>query len=170
MFPWTADVIVPMAAVAGSAAAAAIDLRTRRVPNVLTMTMALTGLATAAAGMGRVGLAASLAGCVIGALLMLPGHLFGATGGGDVKLLAAAGAFLGPSLTFTAFLATAMTGGLLALGIAAHRGRLARTVRTATSFAAGRARAAEIEDPASDNRFAYAPAIAIGVALAVLGS
>jgi len=159
-----------MAAVAASLAAAGVDLRTRRVPNALTLGMAVAGLGAAAAGLGRVGLAASLAGCLIGALLMLPGHVFGATGGGDVKLLAAAGSFLGPASTVTAFLVTAIAGGLIALAVAAHRGRLARTIQATSSLVAGRTRAAEIEDPASDNRFAYAPAIAIGVAVAVLGS
>jgi prepilin peptidase CpaA len=159
-----------MAAVAGSLAAAAIDLRTRRVPNALTGAMAAVGITAAAAGVGPIGLAASIAGCLLGALLMLPGHLFGATGGGDVKLLAAAGTFLGPSLVVAAFLVTAVAGGLLAVGVAARRGRLAHTIRTTTRFLAGRARAADIEHPAVDNRFAYAPAIAVGVALVVLGS
>ena len=45
---------------------------------------------------------------------MLPGHLFGATGAGDVKLFAAAGTLLGPSDMVLAFVATAIAGGVLA--------------------------------------------------------
>ncbi len=49
---------------------------------------------------------------------MLPGHLFGATGAGDVKLFAAAGALIGPAPIVTAFFYTALAGGVLALIVA----------------------------------------------------
>jgi Flp pilus assembly protein protease CpaA len=61
-------------------------------------------------------------------LLMLPGHLLGRTGGGDVKLFAALGAMLGPGQIFLAFLYTAICGGVLALAYAAMRGRLQTTL------------------------------------------
>lgn len=156
--------------VAGSAAAAAIDLRTRRVPNALTLALAAAGVALAATGMGRIGLAASLGGCVAGLLLMLPGHLFGGTGGGDVKLLAALGTLLGPGGTVAAFIGTAIAGGVLALVIAARRGRLVQTCgATARLVASGGGNAPAIENERSNNRFAYAPAIAIGATLAAIG-
>jgi Flp pilus assembly protein protease CpaA len=77
---------------------------------------------------------------------MLPGYLFGATGGGDVKLLAAAGMVLGPGATVWAFVATLIAGGALALIVAVQRRWARRT----------------------DNSFAYAPAIAAGVTLAAV--
>src|SRR5437588_682214 len=67
-------------------------------------------------------------GLVVGLLVMLPGHALGATGAGDVKLMAAIGAIVGPGMAVNAFLFTALTGGLLALGVAVLRGRLAATV------------------------------------------
>ena len=167
--PITTDGIVLAIVAAGTGAAAVIDVRTRRVPNLLTMSMAAAGIALALAGIGRVGLAASLAGCVLGAVLMLPGHVLGGTGAGDVKLLAAAGAWLGPALTLQAFVATLIAGGVIALLVATRRGRLRRTLSTTTRLAVGSAGTAEIEHPQADNRFAYAPAIAIGVTLAALG-
>jgi prepilin peptidase CpaA len=100
---------------------------------------------------------------------MLPGHVLGATGAGDVKLLGAAGALLGPALTLRAFVATVITGGLIALVVAVRRGRLRRTLNATRRLAVGSAVAAEIEDPKAGNRFAYAPAIAIGATLAALG-
>lgn len=170
MLPYPSEAVVLVIVAAGTGAAAIVDLGTRRVPNVLTMSMAVTGMALAAAGLGRVGLGASIAGCVLGAAMMLPGHVLGATGAGDVKLLAAAGALLGPSLTVRAFVATALAGGVIALVVAVHRGRVARTcTATARLVASGGATAAEIESTQSDNRFAYAPAIAIGATLVAIG-
>jgi prepilin peptidase CpaA len=108
-------------------------------------------------------------GGVVGLALMLPGHVFGATGAGDVKLFAAAGLLLGPGDTLMAFVATAIAGGVLAAMVAVARGRVVATGRAvARLVTTGGANVAEIESPQSDNRFAYAPAIAIGVAVAAL--
>jgi prepilin peptidase CpaA len=126
-----------------SLAAAAIDLRTRTVPNVLTGAAAAAGVAMALTGTGQVGIAGAMLGGVVGLTLMLPGYLFGATGGGDVKLLAAVGTFLGPDRVLIAFFGMAIGGGLLALATAVAR----------RSF--------------FNQTFAYAPAIAIGALFAV---
>jgi prepilin peptidase CpaA len=149
--------------------AAAIDVRTRRVPNALTMSLALVGVALAAAGMGRVGIGASLAGCLVGLAVMLPGHLLGATGGGDVKLLAAVGTLLGPGATLRAFVATAIAGGLIAMVVAIRRGRLGTTLAgTGALVMSVGSDMDALRHPRHDNRFAYAPAIAIGAIVAAL--
>jgi prepilin peptidase CpaA len=161
---------LPAIVVAAAAiTAAAIDLRTRRVPNVLTAGVALVGLGLAAMGLGRVDLSLSLAGCLVGLGVMLPGYLIGAMGGGDVKLLAAVGTLLGPGATLRAFVASAIAGGLIAIFVAWRRGRFAATVSGATALvtSAG-SRIDEISDTRRDNRFAYAPAIAVGVIVAAL--
>ena len=164
------DVIVIGTLAASGLAASAIDLRTRRVPNALTISLAAAGLAVAAAGIGRVSLAGSLAGLAIGVGLMLPGHLFGATGAGDVKLFGASGALLGPAAIVAAFIYTAIAGGALAIVVALGRGRLRRTLGgTARLVATGAANAAEIEAATENNRFPYAPAIAVGAIVAAIG-
>jgi len=163
------DALVTAVVAVGMGAAAVIDLRTRRIPNILTATLAAIGIGLAAAGFGRVGLGASLLGCLLGLAFMMPGHIFGATGAGDVKLLAAAGALLGPTDTIYAFLYTAMAGGALALVVAVARRRVSQTiVSTSRLMSANEQARAEIENTSSDNRFAYAPAIAIGVVLVAL--
>jgi prepilin peptidase CpaA len=99
---------------------------------------------------------------------MLPGHVIGATGAGDVKLFAALGTLLGPKAIAMAFLYTALAGGLLAVIVAARRQLLRQTFeRTADLVRTGGANVAEIER-ARGNRFAYAPAIAIGALVAAL--
>ena len=59
-----------------------------------------------------------MAGFALGLLLMMPGHALGATGAGDVKLMAAVGAIVGPGLVVSAFLFTAIAGGILAILVA----------------------------------------------------
>ena len=52
--------------------------------------MTAFGLTLAAAHLTGLSMAGALGGFAVGLLLMLPGHLIGATGAGDVKLFAAA--------------------------------------------------------------------------------
>ena len=162
---------VVIAAVAGSGgASAALDLRTRRVPNWLTLGITALGMTLAAAHVTDRSIAAALGGFAVGLLLMLPGHIAGATGAGDVKLFAAVGSLLGPAGIGAAFVYTAMIGGALALAVALGRGRLHDTLQeTATLVVTGGANVARIERPSVDNRFAYAPAIALGTLVAALG-
>jgi prepilin peptidase CpaA len=159
----SSDALALTIVVAGAGAAAAIDVLTRRVPNTLTMSLAGAGVLLAAAGLGPVGVMAALAGGLLGLALMLPGYLFGATGAGDVKLLAALGTLLGPESTLWAFLVAMIAGGVLALVVAAYRGRLrVAVIQTAELVRTAGGNAAQIEDPAANNGFAYALAIAIG--------
>lgn len=159
------------AIVAGAGSGAVIDLRTRRVPNVVTAGLAVAGLGLAAWGASGVTLGASLEGLALGLALMLPGHIVGATGAGDVKLFSAVGAVVGVQRVLPAFLGAAIVGGLIAVMVAVRRRRLKETLAgTARLVASGGATAAEIEHVAQHNRFAYAPAIALGAVLAVLGA
>ncbi len=156
--------------IVGATVAAIVDLRTRRIPNLLSGGLAALGLLLAGLQMTGTGLAAAAGGLLVGLLLMLPGHLLGRTGAGDVKLLAALGTLLGPSGAAVAFVYTLIAGGVLVVIVAAQRGRLETTVsRTATLVRTGGANVAEIERPSTDNRFAYAPAIAVGACLAAIG-
>jgi prepilin peptidase CpaA len=161
---------IALAAVATSGGAGAvIDMYTRRVPNVLTFGTAAVGLGLAATHVTALSIAAALGGLVLGLALMLPAHIVGATGAGDVKLFAAFGALLGPAGILAAFLYTALAGGALAVVVSLKRRRLHATLeRTAALVATGGANAAEIEHVSSDNRFAYAPAIAAGALIAAL--
>ncbi|MCE9548159.1 MAG: A24 family peptidase [Planctomycetia bacterium] len=101
------------------ALAAVLDIRQQRVPNFLTVPAALAGIAFHTFMPGGWGLGVSLAGFAVGfSLLMLP-WLFGGGGMGDVKLLAALGAWLGPKLMLVAFAMSVFTAAVLALGVLA---------------------------------------------------
>jgi prepilin peptidase CpaA len=56
-------------------------------------------------------------------LLLLP-YVFGGMGAGDVKALAALGAWLGPMGVFSVFLYMALAGGLMSLGVLLWKGIL----------------------------------------------
>ena len=166
----SSDALVLAAVASSGGAGAAVDLRTRRVPNWLTLGITALGMTLAAAHLTDRSIAAALGGFAVGLLLMLPGHIVGATGAGDVKLFAAVGSLLGPSGIAVAFVYTAIFGGALALTVAMLRGRLHDTLQeTATLVVTGGANVAQIERPSADNRFAYAPAIALGTLVAALG-
>ncbi|HEX7090456.1 MAG TPA: prepilin peptidase [Longimicrobiales bacterium] len=109
------------------AAAGWLDLRTGRIPNIVT----LTGLAAALALRALLDpslLGPGLAGAALGLGVSLPLFALGGLGGGDVKLLAAVGAFLGPGKLGTALLAAGLAGGAMALAVAVWRGALAATL------------------------------------------
>jgi prepilin peptidase CpaA len=153
----------------GMTVASVVDLRTRRIPNELTATLAGIGVGLAATGVSGVSLWASMLGFGIGLALMMPGHVLGATGAGDVKLMAAFGAIVGPNLVITAFLFTAIAGGLLAIFVAIRRRRLSATLAGTGRLVAGSADTRELLRTApAASRFAYGPAIAVGTIVAAL--
>ena len=154
---------------AGLGTAAVIDIRQRRIPNVVCVTTAAAGLVLATVGVNSITVTSALAGLAFGFLMMLPGHVFGATGAGDVKLFAAAGTLLGTGRILPAFLFVAIAGGGLAVLVAIQRGRLQRTVTMAARLI-GQPAATKvaIEAPVEHNRFSFGPAIAIGCLIAAL--
>ena len=157
------------ALVAGLAIATVIDLRTRRIPNELTAAIAGVGLGLAATGTSGISVAASFTGFFLGLLLMMPGYMLGATGAGDVKLMGAVGAVMGPALVVSAFLFTAIAGGVLAVFVAVRRQRLTETLARTGQLVAGPGDAPQkIRGATSASRFAYGPAIAIGTVVAAL--
>jgi len=104
--------------------AAVIDGRELRVPNWLTFPMAFAGLVFATTMGGANGLLSGLMGLAVGLALLLPLHAIGGMGAGDVKLLAAVGAWVGPATTLGAFVVTGLVGGLMAAAMILASGSL----------------------------------------------
>jgi prepilin peptidase CpaA len=153
----------------GTLAATVIDIRTRRIPNELTAVMSGIGIAMAGTGISGISAWAAVGGFVLGMLLMMPGYLLGATGAGDVKLMGAIGAIVGPAVVVSAFLFTAIAGGVLALLVARRRGRVAATLAgTGKLIATPSGARSEIQAASAAHRFAYGPAIAVGSIMAAL--
>jgi prepilin peptidase CpaA len=98
--------------------ACAWDLRTRRIPNELTFGAAAAGLLVLGMTSGLAGVANSVTGWACGVALFFPFFALRGMGAGDVKLLAAFGAWLGPADTLQLALSAAIAGGILALALA----------------------------------------------------
>ncbi len=105
-------------------AAAVIDMRHHRLPNTLTATAALMGIILQYSLLGCNGLLNGLAGLFTGLMLLLPFYAMRWMGAGDVKLMAAAGAFLGWPDSLLAVALTTGAGSVAALGILAAQGGL----------------------------------------------
>jgi prepilin peptidase CpaA len=150
--------------------AAASDLRTRRIPNWLTLPAIPVGV-TAQAVYGD-GLWAGLAGfgVALGAFFLL--FAVGAMGAGDVKLFAAVGAFLGIRHLLPVFVMIGLAGGVAAVIVALRAGALSRVLRNtaaiAASLFAGRwdelRRRSDLNQPGAI-RLPYGAAIAVGALL-----
>ena len=125
----------PHIAIAAIALTAALwDLKSRRVPNALTLGGALLGLAMHAVLNAWFGLAFALSGWAVGLLLFFPVFALGGMGAGDVKLLAAFGAWLGPWGALWTALYGALAGGLMALVVVLARGYTSAALRNVWSL------------------------------------
>jgi len=101
--------------------AAYIDGKELRVPNKLTFPMIIAGWIWSSIHYGMtgegwyIGLAWSLAGTAVGIMTLLPAYSIGGMGAGDVKMMAAIGAWVHCTITFYAFCLSAIIGAVLAV-------------------------------------------------------
>jgi prepilin peptidase CpaA len=106
-----------LAVVLLAVAASFWDLRTRRLPNWLTFGGAAMGLSWALLSGGVAQLGWSAGGWAVAMLLFFPLFALRGLGAGDVKLMGAFGAWLGPSAALHLAFYTAMAGGVLAVAV-----------------------------------------------------
>ena len=124
-----------VAVLAFVALCAGVDLRTRRIPNRLSGSGMVLGAVLQTLYFGLTGLGASLAGLLVMVGLLLLPFALGGLGGGDVKMMGAVGAFLGPRAALAALLLGLAGGGVVMAVHLARRGRLRETVRTVGTMA-----------------------------------
>lgn len=99
------------------------DVTTHRIPNQLVLLGLVMGMATSQLPNG-IGWQDAALGGLTGLATLLPLYLLRILGAGDVKLLAAIGAFVGYPGVLTVALLTGLAGGVLALLLAMHHGQL----------------------------------------------
>ena len=157
--------------------AAFFDLRTRRIPNPLILAGAFLGIFLRTWEFGASGTFSSLLGLLTGFALFLPGYLLRMTGGGDLKLMAAIGTYLGVKLILVAFLIYILMGliwvflyGLFKSTIHGGNSPFTRYWGMWRAFLATGLLTYHrpVEDEFMGRRVPMAPAIAIGALLAPL--
>jgi prepilin peptidase CpaA len=149
-------------------AACVSDLRSRRIPNGLVVTIGLVGLAYAVANMPPArGFVFALGGAIVGLAIWLPFWVLRVLGAGDVKLMAAAGTWLGAAGAVEASLIAAVVGGLIALAALARvRSESSAVARFGAWLLMSRAtRSIAPELTPVERRIPYGVALAAGVAV-----
>jgi prepilin peptidase CpaA len=146
------------------------DVRTLRVPNVLTFPAIVMGLVLNAWLFGVEGLRASALGCTIAIGLLFAPFALGGVGGGDVKMMGAVGAFLGPTLVLACLVVGLALGGVFAVLQLAGRARL-REKLVATAFMVRNAVLARSLEPlklspADSNAVAFPYSVPLGLGTA----
>lgn len=112
-----------------AAAAGWTDLRSRRIPNWLTVPSAAIGIVASTVLSGWSGLRMSLLGLGLGLALLLPFVLLKSLGAGDWKLAGALGTFAGPEVLIDLLLGSVFVAGVMAVGLVIYKGRTRQTIR-----------------------------------------
>ena len=104
------------------------DLRSRRIPNWLTVPGLAIGVTANTVLNGWGGLKTSLLGVLVGLGLLLPFVLLRSLGAGDWKLAGALGAFTGPGILVDLLILSVFVAGAMAVGLVIYKGRVRQTL------------------------------------------
>lgn len=176
--------LIQWGAVIGASLAAAIsDMRTRRIPNMLTFPLILSGILWSTYTGGALGFFESVITGTAVSIPFLVLYAFAGGGAGDVKLMAGIGAWLGLSTGFSALIFIILSGGVLgcvfALAIGQFRPilsriyRLSRAVFATVLFNNGKGFSGAAKtwvDPKSMAYMPYGLAIFSGVCISATGA
>lgn len=108
------------------------DLKTRRIPNAITFSSMIIGIALNLYLSGIGGFKNSIVGLTIGILLLVIPFALGGIGAGDVKLLAAIGAINGGTFALYTFLYSSIAGAVIAVGYVFMRRQISLALETTT--------------------------------------
>lgn len=147
-------------------ASAVTDLLHRKIFNALTYPAIVAGLILMAAE-GPWPLAGALIAVALTVAIFYPLCRSGGMGLGDLKLMAAVGALAGLESWASAMVASALTGGVFALGTTLRRGTTLATLRRAVQVPSVLGRALRRKGRGRFARAAAGEAIPYGAAIAV---
>jgi prepilin peptidase CpaA len=128
MTPFQSALTYPAIATACAIVGSVFDVKSRRVPNIITFPAFLIGLLLHLGFGGWRQMLSSLAAGVICGLVFLVFYLAGGMGAGDVKLIMAVGCIAGMTHIAYILALTAISGGVMAVGLALVRGKLQETL------------------------------------------
>ena len=157
----------PAAATACALVGSVFDVKSRRIPNFVTMPAFLFGLALHLALGGWRQLLSSLAAGLICAAVFLVFYIAGGMGAGDVKLILAVGCIAGLSHVAYLLVLTALSGGVMAIVWAVARGQLQQTIMNVGELASHHRHAGL--QPHPDLNLKNAATLRLPYALAIAG-
>jgi len=124
MMPWSYQVMLTILVIV----AAGFDIHYRRIPNWLVCTGMVWALGMNVFLFGWIGLKLSLIGVGVAFLVYFPLFILRGMGAGDVKLMMAIGALVGPANWLGILIATSLIGGAAAVLLLLWRKRLSDTL------------------------------------------
>jgi prepilin peptidase CpaA len=152
------------------------DIRSRRIPNWLVLPFMAGGFVVPAWLHGWHGFGESMEGFGLGVLIYGILWWMGGMGMGDVKLVAAIGAWIGPSQLLLAMVLTGIVGGFMAVGWAIFGGFLGELFQGTGDLMLSWKQRGVAPNPEfaltnpQRRKMPYAPAIAIGTLISFFGS
>jgi prepilin peptidase CpaA len=146
---------------------AVTDVRSARIPNWLTYCALLAALILRSALLGLSGLKSGALGMLVAGGLFLLLFVLGAMGGGDMKLMAAVGTWVGSTQVMTLILAAALAGGILAIGRMLFGKTVGQTLRNTMHLVYYRLTSGLQPHPELNVRSSDSQRVPFGVAIAV---
>jgi prepilin peptidase CpaA len=150
------------------------DIRSRRIPNLLVLPFAVSGIVASCLVGGAAGFGSSLAGMGIATLVCGVFCFLRGMGMGDLKLCAAIGAWIGPEQTGFALVMTFIAGAIIGVIWAISTKSLTASLDSTGDLLSGFAKSGirphdtiRLENPRA-LKIPYAPAIAIGTMFSFL--
>jgi prepilin peptidase CpaA len=128
-FSTMTESVLLAAALAWALAGAGWDIALRRIPNKITYSGILVGIALRTGFLGWPGLFTAIAGGLLGGVIFFVLYLVRGMGAGDVKLITAIGCFVGPEQILQIVLVCALAGGVMAIAVMIFRKRALATLR-----------------------------------------
>ncbi len=158
------------AALAFMVTVAVCDFRARRIPNVLNLAGLVVGLGLQGATGGWESFFAGVSGFALGFAILSVPYLAGMVGAGDVKFVAAAGAFLGARLLLVGLAVGIVVGGVVGAVSLIRHGRFVPALRGLLAdllcLASG-VRPAKLKHVDSVETIPYGVMLAMGLAVSV---
>jgi prepilin peptidase CpaA len=152
--------------------AAVNDLATRRIPNLLLLAGLVCALLLhALSAEPGASLLSALGGMGVGLAMFLPFYVVRGMAAGDVKMMAAVGAFTGPNEALQIAVLTWCVGGVMALVLVLLRGRLQLALRNIAHLVFGAispTASAAAAAPQSAGSLPYGVAIAVGTLMVLV--
>lgn len=127
-------ILLKLVLIVTALAAAYYDLRVRRIPNWINLTGVMLGLSLNTYFEHFHGTLIAAGGLLAALSIYVPLYALKGMGAGDVKLMAAIGAIVGPENWFSIFIVTALLGGAASMVLVLLRRKMGQTMHNVATI------------------------------------